>query len=73
MFEKLFGGKPWYRSWTAWGLVVIAVAQTFVAQTCDLGLLSVTACAAATKYITLIGSGLATLGIRKAATAKNVA
>ena len=71
MLENLFGDKPWYKSLTAWGIVTIGVAQVFVAQTCDLGLLSVSVCATATKYLTLIGAGMATLGIRKASTAPN--
>ncbi len=63
MFEKIFGDKPWYKSLTAWGLVVLGAAEAAV-----LGGLIPPEFA---KYVTYVGAAAVTLGIRKAATSAN--
>lgn len=73
LFKNIFGGKPWFQSLTAWGLIVIGVSEVFVAQACssEVALLSAGVCGVLVKGLDMIGGLLVTLGIRKASTAQN--
>ncbi len=70
MFRKMFGDKPWYKSVTAWGLVVFAMASTYCSFATGSAVLPFgdIVCQVGEKG----GMILAALGIRKAATSANV-
>ena len=71
MLENLFGGKSWYKSLTAWGVIVFIVVTSAIDQVCAAGVASDSLCATLTTWSETIGAVLVTLGIRKAATAPN--
>ena len=68
MFTNMFGGKPWFESLTAWGLVLIAVAK--VAE--KAGVLPEGTESALVGLGESLGPLLVVLGIRKASTAPDV-
>lgn len=71
--SSIFGGKPWYQSLTAWGLVAYGVGGQLVETACGpTGLLSAETCAQLGGAVETLGAVLAGLGVRKAATAPNV-
>jgi hypothetical protein len=74
MFSNIFGGKDFYKSLTAWGVILIAGVQAGEAT----GVVPIGTAAAATgsagavvKLVEALGGLLIVLGIRKAATAPN--
>lgn len=71
MFKDLFGGKPWFKSVTAWGLVIFAAGSAAATGACEVGLLSSSVCETAMTVVQWTGGILVTLGLRKAATAPN--
>lgn len=71
MLENLFGGKPWFKSVTAWGIVIFAAGSAAATGACEVGLLSTSACATVMSIVKWTGGILVTLGLRKAATAPN--
>jgi len=66
-------GKPWYQSFTAWGLVFLVGVIKAIEQACapDVGLLSPELCATLVGWSHGIGELLVVIGLRKAATVKN--
>jgi hypothetical protein len=69
LFKNIFGGKSWYQSLTAWGLVVLVTAsgvETALADQCAAGALGGFVCAKALPGLQWLGGLMATLGIRKA-------
>lgn len=66
-------GKPWFKSLTAWGLLVFFGLTALIDQACAEGLLSHETCATLQGWSRSVGGVLTVLGLRKAATAKNVA
>ena len=70
--SAVFGDKAWFKSLTAWGLVIGVGGMAVLDQVCTLGFLSAETCATAQKWAGGLGVVLGTLGIRRAATAKNV-
>lgn len=64
LFKNIFGGKPWYESLTAWGLVLLVAAESALQS----GLIP----SEAATWVTYAGSIAVALGIRKAATSRNV-
>jgi hypothetical protein len=71
MLTQFFGGKAWFKSMTAWGLIVWATAEAVMGQICEAGILSPDACSSAGAIVSAAGAILAALGIRRAATAPN--
>ena len=75
MFDlnAIFGGKSWYKSLTAWGLVILGGISPLVGGACapDVSLLSFETCEYLTTALNWAGQILTVLGIRKAATAPN--
>ena len=63
MFNKIFGDKPWYKSLTAWGLIVLTAAEGAVQS----GLLP----PGLATYVAYAGAAAVALGLRKAATSPN--
>jgi len=60
---NIFGNKPWFKSLTAWGLLLIGVTQTYCAIGVEQGLpVAEMVCQASTT----LGAILAGLGIRRA-------
>ena len=72
MLKNLFGDKPWFKSITAWGLILFSVGSAGLTQICEVGLIDEGTCAAWMKTVQMVGGSLTALGIRKASTAKNV-
>lgn len=62
--KKLFGGKPWYNSVTAWALLLLGAAEIAV----QVGIVP----EGAMSLVVRAGELAVALGIRKAATAANV-
>lgn len=73
MFEKLFGNKKWHQSLTAWGLVIFFGATAAIDQACSAGVLTDELCGTLSGWSEQIGAVLTVLGLRKAATARDVA
>ncbi len=63
MFEKIFGDKPFYKSLTAWGLILLGAAEAAVLS----GLIP----PEFAKFVTYAGAAAVALGLRKAATSPN--
>lgn len=59
-------GKPWFKSLTAWGIVLWGVAPVLIDGACGLQLISVENCEAARFAVEKIGGILAAVGIRRA-------
>ncbi len=72
MLKQIFGGKSWYQSLTGWGLLGLAVAWTIVPALGEMDIITSETTTMLTGALTKIGSFLGVLGIRKAATSKNV-
>ncbi len=66
MLSSIFGDKPWYRSLTAWGIILFTAGAGLVAGACEQGLLGVGFCAGAKPIIQAIGAGMTAAGLRKA-------
>lgn len=73
MFGKLFGGKSWYKSMTAWAALIFLVAQTAIPAAGDLGIIDFMLSETLMDWMTKGSALLGGLGIRKAASAPNVA
>jgi len=71
--SAIFGGKSWYKSLTAWGVVLWAGLAPMLSAACgdEASLLPATTCATLSTVATWAGSILTVLGVRKAATAPN--
>lgn len=72
MFKDLFGGKPWFQSVTAWGLVIAAVGTATLTAVATSGLVAPETAETLMTAVQWIGGVVAALGIRKAATSANV-
>jgi hypothetical protein len=72
MLGNIFGGKTWYKSMTAWGVLFLTVAWTIIPEMANLGLITVEGAGTLTKWLTVISGPLNILGIRRAAQAPNV-
>lgn len=59
-------GKPWYRSFTVWGLLIFVGASGAVDQVCSAGLLSPEHCTLVQEILQKVGGVLTVLGIRRA-------
>jgi hypothetical protein len=73
MLKNVLAGKPWAQSLTVWGLIVFTAIFAGANEACEVGLLDAELCLRIQKYGALVGGWLVTLGIRKAAVAKNIA
>jgi len=71
VFRKIFEGKPWYRSMTAWAVVILAGAETVVPLAGEMGLADPEQMAALTSYMQKLAAAMGALGIRRAATRTN--
>jgi hypothetical protein len=71
--SKLFGGKSWYKSITAWGVILWAMAAPGIETACDpnIALLSVSTCNMLSAILAKVGAALTVIGIRRASTAPN--
>jgi len=65
--NAIFGGKPWFKSVTAWGLVALVGVTSGLDEACAAGMLSEAHCVTATAWATNIGLVLTALGFRRAA------
>jgi hypothetical protein len=72
MFAQLFGDKPWFKSLTAWGLLVFFCAQTLVPAAGTQGLIDAEVVKTLMGWMDTAAVLLTGLGIRKAASAPNV-
>lgn len=63
--DGLFGDKKWYKSMTAWGLLLLAVGSQFFAEAGANDLLPGNVAEMGVKWSTSIGTVLAGLGIRR--------
>ena len=73
MLNSILGDKPWFKSMTAWGVLILTAAWTVVPLMGEMGLVTIEVSASMTKWLTVISTPLNLIGIRRAATAKNVA
>lgn len=63
----IFGDKPWFKSLTAWGVVLFAAGSAGIGEACgSAGLLSEGLCGSLNGFLTAFGSILAALGLRRA-------
>jgi hypothetical protein len=69
--SAMFGGKPVYKSMTAWGLALFVAAQAGMVELCGAEVLTAATCGAFATVLKYIGGILTVLGIRRAATAPN--
>lgn len=69
--SALFGGKPWFKSVTAWGLVVLVGVTSALGAMSDAQLLSPEKVATYSAWAQNIGMVMTALGLRRAATAPN--
>lgn len=58
-------GKPMWRSWTAWGLVIYALGETLIMEMGSQGLMGAALAAKLAGYMDTIGIILAGAGIRR--------
>jgi len=65
MLDDLFGGKPWFKSLTAWGTLIFILAWTAVPAMGEIGLISAEAAAMLTKWMTVAAGPLGVIGIRR--------
>ena len=72
MLKNIFGGKSWYKSMTGWAALIFFSAEKIVPEIGSSGLLDAGTVASITGWMTTISVILGALGIRKAATSKNV-
>lgn len=63
----IFGDKPWFRSMTAWGLVLFAAVAPVVSEMGAAGLIAPELAASINGWSIKIGAVLAGLGLRRAA------
>ena len=70
MLKDLFGGKKWFQSLTAWGLVVLAVGNAAAVALASSGLVSHETATTLTSVVDWVGGVATALGIRRAATAR---
>ena len=64
--NAIFGGKPWFKSLTAWGLVVLVGVTSGLQEACAAGVLSESICSTGETWSTHVGLVLTALGIRRA-------
>ena len=71
--STFFGGKPWWQSWTARGLILWQGAGVVLEWACgpQVSLITAETCAMLTGGAETLGQILVVLGIRKGATAAN--
>ena len=72
MLNEIFGNKPWFKSLTAWATVILTMAWTVIPALGETGIISPEVTTVAAGWMTKVSLILGTLGIRKAATTKNV-
>jgi len=72
IFKNVFAGKVWFKSLTAWGLVLFAVTMAGVEAATGAGLIDQALGDKIIGYGAVINGYLVTLGIRKAASAPSV-
>lgn len=70
---KLVGDKPIFKSMTVWGVLIFVGVTAMLDQACSQGLISEVTCGTMTAWAKNIGGVLTVLGLRRAATAENVA
>ena len=73
MLDQLFGGKPWFKSLTAWGSLIFILAWTAIPALGELGLTSPEVTATLTKWLTVASVPLSAIGIRRATNTVEVA
>ena len=67
LLGNLFGGKSWYQSLTAWGLIVYVGVAGVVDEACAQGALGPGTCEMLNIWVKNIGVVLGALGLRRAA------
>ncbi|MGW8181650.1 MAG: hypothetical protein ACWGQW_23210 [bacterium] len=65
MFDQLFGDKPWFKSFTAWGSFIFILAWTAVPALGELGLIGPEVQDQLSKYMTIAAGPLTAVGIRR--------
>ena len=64
--NNIFGGKSWYNSFTAWGLILFTAGDAAVGAVCnESSILPVAFCATATAVVKGLGGILTVLGLRR--------
>ena len=64
----VFGEKKWYKSMTAWGVILFSAAQAGLGGACgEAMLLPEATCSWITSALTTVGGILTVLGLRRAA------
>lgn len=64
--QRALGGKDWWQSWTAVGLILFETSQTFADTACEQGLFSWDQCETIETVLYKLGVALIALGIRRA-------
>ncbi len=65
MLDQLFGGKPWFKSMTGWGALLLTLAWTGVPMAGELGIITPETTTMLTGWMTKAGGLLGMLGIRR--------
>lgn len=71
MLSKFFGDKPWFKSMTAWALLIFFCAETLVPEAGKQGLIDAGVVKTLMGWMNTAAVLLGGLGIRRAATAPN--
>ncbi|MHC4224573.1 MAG: hypothetical protein ACYSUN_11330 [Planctomycetota bacterium] len=66
MLDKIFGGKPWFKSMTAWGIVIATVGTVALKTVATSGLVQPETAATLMTVVQWIGAATTALGLRKA-------
>lgn len=66
MLNQIFGGKPWFKSLTAWGIVIAAVGTVALKSVAASGLVDGDTAAQLLLYVQYIAAATTALGLRKA-------
>lgn len=63
--NRVLGGKDWYESFTAWGLIIWTATEAGAVQICGQGLLPQADCDLIQFWIVKAGQALTILGVRR--------
>tara|TARA_R110002020_G_scaffold323987_1_gene539764 strand:+ start:247 stop:480 length:234 start_codon:yes stop_codon:yes gene_type:complete len=66
LISGIWGEKPWYKSLTSWGLVVLVGVTSLLDEACAQGILLSGTCDMANMWLERIGIVMTALGIRRA-------
>ena len=65
MFDKLFGGKPWWRSMVGWAAVIFIAAETAIPYAGSIGVIDPEVATTLTGWMDSAAALLGGLGIRR--------